>query len=64
MFYVPRRDRLQAGTIDIWSPYCKQNAPDAKVCKNLFLKDKKKKLVLCTALTETDLDMKILRQCY
>eukprot|EP00039_Didymoeca_costata_P018300 m.332969 g.332969 ORF g.332969 m.332969 type:complete len:208 (+) comp17037_c0_seq1:115-738(+) len=46
-------------TVDIWRPHCTKNAPNAKICKNLFLKDKKKKvLVLCSALSETNTDMK------
>jgi hypothetical protein len=34
-----------------WLPHCDKYAPAANVCKNLFMKDKKKtKLILCSAL--------------
>jgi Ala-tRNA(Pro) deacylase len=50
-----------SGTIDEWRPHCVENAPGARICKNLFLKDKKKtKILLVTALSETNTDMKVL----
>lgn len=41
-------------TIEAWEPHCAKYAPRAKICKNLFLKDKKKKtFVLVSALADT-----------
>lgn len=52
-----------AATVDAWRPYVEQHAkPGSKICKNLFLKDKKGKLVLCTALSETNTDLKYLQE--
>lgn len=46
-------------TIEDWRPHCEALFPDAVICKNLFLKDKKKtKLILLVALAETTVDMK------
>jgi len=48
-----------AHTIEEWQPFATSLFPDAKMCKNLFLKDKKKgSLWLVVALFDTDLDMK------
>ena len=52
-----------SGTVDDWRPHCELHAPNAKICKNLFLKDKKKtKLILCTALAETNTDLKVIEK--
>lgn len=52
-----------AATIDAWRPFAEKYAPSARMAKNLFLKDKKKgALILCTALSDTDIDMKFLAQ--
>ena len=50
-------------TIDIWRPHCEAHAPGSMICKNLFLKDKKKtKLILVTALHDTNTDLKYLEK--
>eukprot|EP00040_Diaphanoeca_grandis_P004645 m.29594 g.29594 ORF g.29594 m.29594 type:complete len:212 (+) comp16129_c0_seq1:150-785(+) len=51
-----------ASTVEIWRPFCEKNAPNALICKNLFLKDKKKNLVLVSALATTTVDLKILEK--
>jgi len=52
-----------SATVDEWRPHCELHAPNAKICKNLFLKDKKKtKLILVTALSETNTDLKVLEK--
>eukprot|EP00050_Salpingoeca_kvevrii_P017374 m.64537 g.64537 ORF g.64537 m.64537 type:complete len:247 (-) comp7526_c0_seq2:99-839(-) len=58
-----RRCSLQAATIADWRPMVVQHAPHARMCKNLFMKDRKSGiLMLVVALAETEVDTKILRR--
>ena len=48
-------------TIESWRPHVELVAPSSRLCKNLFLKDRKQKdLLLVVALAETVVDMQVL----
>eukprot|EP01126_Amoeba_proteus_P020732 TRINITY_DN2105_c0_g1_i1.p1 TRINITY_DN2105_c0_g1~~TRINITY_DN2105_c0_g1_i1.p1 ORF type:complete len:121 (-),score=21.84 TRINITY_DN2105_c0_g1_i1:442-804(-) len=53
----------EACTVEIWQPFCQALFPQAFICKNLFLKDKKKgKLWLVVAKEDTVIDFKKLNK--
>ncbi len=54
---------VQSPTINDWKPHVDAHAPaGAKMCKNLFLKDRRQAdLLLVVALADTAVDMKLIQ---